>query len=658
MSSRRPLPRSLDPLPDESLTGFLLRLSHRLDLSLSRLAVLTGLVDKPGWPFAVTHVIELSADRLAAFAAATRLTQHEARGLTLTNLRQHYPPLNPSYRRERPDLPRGGANAGAGGWFSSATRYCPGCLAGDGSPIQSAHGGTWNKYWRLRTVFACPVHRQLLRHACPRCHLPPYQIPGHRTLPHSSVVLHPAQCRTTTDPAGPRTPHAHCGSHLDRDTADADAPATDTMQELLRVQDAIFSRLGVHPDPVRHGTDDSMAWFHDLQLLVGLIRVCWPAAASLAPSWIDLDAIGDHLDRHEHAATQARQAGKKITTPWGLPGDARTSASLLALADVVLTGGGDRPDRDHVDLLCSAAGDHPAWTRLINAILPGGSPALQAALATHTDRHRPRRRHGLPRVLRGVPLPPLTPPAHIIQPRHLAHRLPDHVVAPLLNLDTAFPARDAHRYLAIRLMQGALDCDMITAADRLELPMDAAQPSCWRVIRWADQHDRHADLATATNQAVDAFARSAHAIDYQNRRHHLREWAIPPKLWNSTVAPLRDGWPFRRCRDLDDQKRLITSVFIWRDITAGDHTACPIYFTRARLDDAVSTKFTWNVAATVRNYDLATAESPTSGKGNYMRRLMRAFHDYRQQLAHDVDALGSDQLAARVGLTATPSART
>src|SRR6266508_4985161 len=39
----RPLPRSLDPLADESLPGFLLRLAYRLGISPARLVTLTGL---------------------------------------------------------------------------------------------------------------------------------------------------------------------------------------------------------------------------------------------------------------------------------------------------------------------------------------------------------------------------------------------------------------------------------------------------------------------------------------------------------------------------------------------------------------------------------------------------------------------------------------
>jgi hypothetical protein len=43
MSQPRPLPRSLVPIPGESLPGFLLRLSCRLNQPPARIAELTGL---------------------------------------------------------------------------------------------------------------------------------------------------------------------------------------------------------------------------------------------------------------------------------------------------------------------------------------------------------------------------------------------------------------------------------------------------------------------------------------------------------------------------------------------------------------------------------------------------------------------------------------
>jgi hypothetical protein len=73
--SSRPLGRSLDPLPGESLNGFLLRLSYRLRLSPARLARLAGIVppDAAGLPRRL--LLDLDAGSLAAFA---RLSGHEA----------------------------------------------------------------------------------------------------------------------------------------------------------------------------------------------------------------------------------------------------------------------------------------------------------------------------------------------------------------------------------------------------------------------------------------------------------------------------------------------------------------------------------------------------------------------------------------------------
>lgn len=47
MGEPSPLPRSLDPLPDEALPGYVLRLAHRLGLSPARVLRLTG---SPGSP--------------------------------------------------------------------------------------------------------------------------------------------------------------------------------------------------------------------------------------------------------------------------------------------------------------------------------------------------------------------------------------------------------------------------------------------------------------------------------------------------------------------------------------------------------------------------------------------------------------------------------
>jgi hypothetical protein len=76
------LPRSLDPLPDESLPGYVLRLAHRLDRAPGRIAQLTGLSqplrprrDTPRIP--AIRMLHLDAATAATFANATRLSASE-----------------------------------------------------------------------------------------------------------------------------------------------------------------------------------------------------------------------------------------------------------------------------------------------------------------------------------------------------------------------------------------------------------------------------------------------------------------------------------------------------------------------------------------------------------------------------------------------------
>ena len=103
--------------------------------------------------------------------------------------------------------------------FTSATRYCPQCLAGDGSYIQQQHGGAWQKAWRLPVVFACPAHRRLLEHLCPSCRQPAMSAaPGAPAwlIPRAfDGGLHPAQCRAALRPQAAGRHARPCGARLD-----------------------------------------------------------------------------------------------------------------------------------------------------------------------------------------------------------------------------------------------------------------------------------------------------------------------------------------------------------------------------------------------------------------------------------------------------------
>jgi hypothetical protein len=216
MPPPQPLGRSLVPIPGESLPGFLLRLSCRLQLAPAWLAELTGL--KPdghrGSRLPAILVAGIPAPAIHTFARMTRLTDTQAAQLGLSTWQGRYP------------VPAAEAAAGLrrlnSRWgFAPGTRYCPECLVGDGSAIQESFGGPWLKAWYLPVVFACPAHQRLLEHCCPDCG---QVVRGRRAGTQPALLpamraagLHPAQCRAELTPSnGGRSLPACCGARLDQ----------------------------------------------------------------------------------------------------------------------------------------------------------------------------------------------------------------------------------------------------------------------------------------------------------------------------------------------------------------------------------------------------------------------------------------------------------
>lgn len=167
----RPFGLSLDPLEGESLTGFVLRLAHRLRVSPLELARLTGLTeqDRLGRARASLSTL-LTPAQINRFAVTARLAPGEVRAMTLEPFASRYPPAARSLESVRAGKVY---SMHTDGWlFATTARYCPHCLAGDGSDIQYAHGGPWQILWRFPVVFACPLHKVFLEHLCPRCRKP------------------------------------------------------------------------------------------------------------------------------------------------------------------------------------------------------------------------------------------------------------------------------------------------------------------------------------------------------------------------------------------------------------------------------------------------------------------------------------------------------
>ena len=122
-----PLPRSLAPLSDEALPGYLLRLAHRLGLAPARIMQLTGLTGRDGHqPGRRSLMLRLDEAQAGTFARLARLTSAETAELCTNTISGRYPWAAP-----RGTANQRGARALHRPWvFTAATGYWQHCLAG------------------------------------------------------------------------------------------------------------------------------------------------------------------------------------------------------------------------------------------------------------------------------------------------------------------------------------------------------------------------------------------------------------------------------------------------------------------------------------------------------------------------------------------------
>lgn len=258
----RPLGRSLDPLPEESVIGYLLRLSFRLRISPLHLAKITGCVRPQDSAIGRRTLFDADTRQLARTA---RLAQAEADSLTATAWTDRYAPI----RRSRIEP---GTRLILDGWLASTSiRYCPQCLAGDGSPAQQEYGGPWKKAWHLPVTFACTSHQRFLRENCQEEHgsKPPVSL-----IPFPGLSgIHPLQCRLPPQNGPASRDGRSCGMRLDQDAGDElPRPAPG----VLELQDRILGLL----DPQNPAPDAARA-FTDLRLLSALVCLTWPLSENL-----------------------------------------------------------------------------------------------------------------------------------------------------------------------------------------------------------------------------------------------------------------------------------------------------------------------------------------------------------------------------------------
>jgi len=561
----RPLARSLVPLAGESLAGYLLRLSYRLGISPLELARLTGCTDASSPTFSRRLLLALDVQR---FALATRLSTGQAGSLTLASWAERYPPVARSRTGPGPPLI-------LDNWLLAVTpRFCPGCLAGSGSPVQQQYGGPWQKTWQLPVAFACTVHRCFLSEACPAQH-PGRPGAGMLIEVPAAVGLHPAQCRSPMrfGKKGPGRPA--CGSRLDQPGGDDGLPG----QAVLDAQQRLLDLLS----PQRPAEEAARA-FTDLRLISALLCSSWPLARELMDPGTAA-AVDDHVGRLSGGVRH-----KSLDTQ---PGSVLAAAGLLTAAVSVL----DSPDlagtvARHFQDRTAGRPSRASWARVTERHRSACSPAMREAADSVTRFYRRTSGPHSPKAPSRVGLyRPEHVPALLEQPWHDKHFA-----------SLGYPGTTTmRRAVSVLLVQLASGGSLGDAARYLGIHTGRSQHSFGpELTRWLSDHGTK-DFTAALLGLAAQLDDTPGLVNYQNRRQAMQGWCLDPETWQYLTSRLPPvPGPIQPV--IDNRKRQEASAFAWARVTQGEPRFAPRPIEAAqpepvRRDWAVHRANTWHKLA-------------------------------------------------------------
>lgn len=581
---RRPLARSLQPLPEESLPGYLLRLAYRLGRSPARVAELCGISDGRQRRLAADHLLELPAQVATDFARSSGLSAREVRNLGLTRYADSYPALRVQRGTDSSRSSRRGYFGSISDFYTAAwgvnfsSRFCPDCLVGDGSPVQIAYGGAWSLRWHLPVVVACTRHQRLLEFQCPACRNPINQsYKGRATLitqPSNSLRLHPLQCRNTLPEQGNHaSPVRVCGARLHGPTGNtSEQLPADDLHRLITLQQRFDSRL--FQGPVDE--TDRPPFAATIQGIVHtaqLIKLSWPAGIHLAPS----DTLATLIDDHTapvHARLQRAVSGRQpeLRVLWSAPQNTEQCGALLLASQAVWDGAEDAAAlRERIRPLARSAFEQAPSTACRSFFSrPGFSPTMARAMV--------RRRQGFyaagPLEYARLRVPSRDcrftaeeVPSHLPESWYVEYftDFADHVPNPNL-----YTVRHLRRAASLKLAEMTAGGSWQHCAEALDIPAGQAG-SALRKLRqqigdsslWA----RFEDIAEQLATHLDALPER---INYATRRRALATWQMPDEDWSVL------------CSGLSQAERLtarygtrLGTVLAWAEATQSDHLLCP-----------------------------------------------------------------------------------
>ncbi|MFD5082547.1 TniQ family protein [Kitasatospora sp. NPDC058406] len=567
-------------MPDESMPGFILRLAHRLDRSPGEIIRRTGLTTghrANGTIAPAGHLLMLEESRLLAFCTATRVGSDAAQALTFSPLVDRHPAVRRALRgghqavglRPRAVFPH---------WILAFySRYCPRCLAGDGSAIQAEHGGPWKRQWRLGITFACLEHGVLLKDSCPACGLlafSGYPAAPLRLLPTPARRgLHPAQCRNT--PTG--APHQDsCGHRLD---ANATGPAL--TPALVRLQADLLALLTPRTD-----SRTAFEYLADLQVAATIVQATWPAAADAVPAEV-AGALDDHIGRLDHIADKPDR-GRTAAIAWSAPPTSvpATAALLFAAAHLATL-----PAPELLATLSALLNGAPAlegqrWGDIRRTITYDCSDTFRTQLhgvvnplpAAHAARKLAAAQRPDPGAhwqdSAATSLIPVCWRGY--GPEHIPQEIPESWFAVFTGeeLPPRSRTRMLQRQVAVQLIQAATGLGFEEAAEYLGIPRSwiAREPRRLATLsaswRW-----RAFDFPSALTRLASHIASQTKKTDYHARRTVFRSWELDEETWTS-LNHLHKGLrsPAWRQRDC-------ASAFVWSRITGSEYRLAPPFNT-------------------------------------------------------------------------------
>ncbi|WP_392872720.1 TniQ family protein [Streptomyces sp. LN499] len=580
----RALARSLIPLPEESLSGYLLRLAYRLNRSPARVAELCGISSGRQRRLTADHLVELPAHTAAGFARASGLSATDVHDLTLKRYAHAYPPLHMRRGpRSQQDVQQGYFGSistfYATTWgMNFSSRFCPDCLTGDGSPAQDAYGGPWKLRWHLPVVFACTRHQRLLENQCPSCRSPLNQSYESRaaliTQPTSPQRLHPLQCRNAvTGPDGPSPRPNLCGARLEDTTDTSSEPLPrDDHQRLLDLQARLESRLSLAPGCTQPSRQP--APLQDLVHTAQLIKLSWPTGSDIVPSPVLRALIDDHAAPLHTGLTKASaHTTARFRRLWSPPQDSAQSGALLLAAQTLLeSSGGPSALRERIQpLVQSALASAPQGACRSFFRRSEFSPTMARAMA--------RRVHGFyaagpleyatMRVAsRDCAFAAEEVPAHLPKAWYDTNftDFADHVPHP-----TPYTVHHLRRVTCLKLVEMTAGGSWLACAQALDIPTGQAHSSLSKLrIQFGDSNlwTRFENTAELIAQHLDDLP---HRVSYAHRRRTLATWQLPDTDWNALCA----GLPLAHSFTARFGTRLGT-VLTWAETTQSDHRLCPL----------------------------------------------------------------------------------